>query len=254
MTTMKSAEEFKQEALQAIKDLGGFPYNPDIYWSYRAVKDIPVWKEQYFHPAIGDGKSMQWMEDRAYEKIKNDFGEEVAEKAKRYCEKLRNDHMTPHGHVVYNAGILNGFVIPQCSNCRKLIDEEDLAKGVCPHCGTIFDDGYEEASVDPFGGNKMSDPISREQAIDAIGELSDTIFKNIEKGATYPPRAWFAGMASAESIIEGLPSIDAVKHGRWKYISFLTVECSECKAQIHDLEYSNFCPNCGAKMDETVDE
>ena len=50
------------------------------------------------------------------------------------------------------------------------------------------------------------------------------------------------------------PSIDAVKHGRWKYISFLTVECSECKAQIHDLEYSNFCPNCGAKMDETVDE
>lgn len=47
MTTMKSAEEFKQEALQAIKDLGGFPYNPDIYWSYRAVNDIPVWKEQY---------------------------------------------------------------------------------------------------------------------------------------------------------------------------------------------------------------
>lgn len=100
----------------------------------------------------------------------------------------------------------------------------------------------------------MNDLISREQAIDAIGELSDTIFKNIEKGATYPPRAWFAGVASAESIIEGLPSIDAVKHGRWKYISFLTVECSECKTQIHDLEYSNFCPNCGAKMDETVDE
>lgn len=46
-------------------------------------------------------------------------------------------------------------------------------------------------------------------------------------------------------------SIDAVpvKHGRWKYISFLTVECSECKAQIHDLEYSNFCPSCGARMD-----
>lgn len=52
------------------------------------------------------------------------------------------------------------------------------------------------------------------------------------------------------------PAEDAVpvKHGRWKHISFLTVECSECKAQIHDLEYSNFCPNCGAKMDETVDE
>lgn len=51
-----------------------------------------------------------------------------------------------------------------------------------------------------------------------------------------------------DAIIECEPSIDAVKHGRWKYISFLTVECSECKAQIHDLEYSNFCPNCGADM------
>lgn len=195
MTTMKTAEEFKQEALQAIKDLGGFPYNPDIYWSYRAVKDIQVWKEQYFHPARKDGKSIQWMGDRAYEEIKNDFGEEVAENAKRYCEKLRNDH------------------------------EEGLAKGVCPHCGTIFDDGYEEASVDPFGGNKMSDTISREQAIDAIGELSNTIFKNIEKGATYPPRAWFAGMASAESIIEGLPSKDAVPVIRCK-------ECKQCRKTI----------------------
>lgn len=56
------------------------------------------------------------------------------------------------------------------------------------------------------------------------------------------------------NLVKRQPSIDAVKHGRWKYISFLTVECSECKTQIHDLEYSNFCPNCGAKMDETVDE
>ena len=78
MTTMKSAEEFKQEALQAIKDMGGFPYNPDIYWSYRAVKDIPVWKEQYFHPARGDGKSSQNLErllekiDRMLEEQKNE--------------------------------------------------------------------------------------------------------------------------------------------------------------------------------------
>ena len=77
----------------------------------------------------------------------------------------------------------------------------------------------------------MSDLISREQALNAV--------------------EWDT---EAYTAINMLPSIDAVKHGRWKYISFLTVECSECKAQIHDLEYSNFCPNCGAKMDETVDE
>lgn len=65
---------------------------------------------------------------------------------------------------------------------------------------------------------RMDDLISREQAIDAIVELSDTIFKNIEKGATYPPRAWFAGMANAESIIKDLPSIDAVP----------VVRCKDC--------------------------
>ena len=62
---------------------------------------------------------------------------------------------------------------------------------------------------------------------------------------------WHYEQALAEIIelLEEQPSIDGVKHGRWKYISFLTVECSECKTQIHDLEYSNFCPNCGARMD-----
>lgn len=78
MTTMKSAEEFKQEAIQAIKDLGGFPYNPDIYWSYRAVKDIPVCKEQCFHPARGDGKSSRYFE-------------ELLEKIDRILEEQKNE-------------------------------------------------------------------------------------------------------------------------------------------------------------------
>ena len=83
----------------------------------------------------------------------------------------------------------------------------------------------------------MNDLISREQAIDAIGELSDTIFKNIEKGATYPPRAWFAGMASAESIIEGLPSIDAVQ----------VVRCKDCK---YYKENTMVCSRYGLEDDD----
>ena len=51
------------------------------------------------------------------------------------------------------------------------------------------------------------DCISRRAAIDAIGTLSDAIFKNVEKGATYPKRQWFDGMANAESIIKDLPSV-----------------------------------------------
>lgn len=38
------------------------------------------------------------------------------------------------------------------------------------------------------------------------------------------------------------------KTGKWKYIGFMTVECPECHAQLHELEYTNYCPNCGADM------
>lgn len=55
-----------------------------------------------------------------------------------------------HGHIVYNASIINGIVMLLCNNCREFIDEVDQIKGVCPHCGTIFDDGFEEASVRPY--------------------------------------------------------------------------------------------------------
>lgn len=100
----------------------------------------------------------------------------------------------------------------------------------------------------------MDDTISRQAAIDAIGALSDTIFKNIEKGATYPPRAWFAGMANAESIIKDLPSIDAVpvKHGRWTiedcHSATYKYCCSICGAH-HRARY-DYCPTCGACMED----
>ena len=40
------------------------------------------------------------------------------------------------------------------------------------------------------------------------------------------------------------------KIGKWKNVALFTRECSECGAQIHELEYDNFCPNCGADMRE----
>ena len=52
----------------------------------------------------------------------------------------------------------------------------------------------------------MSDLISREAAIDAIGKLSDEIYRTVEKGATFPKKEWFDGMAQAEHIVKNLPS------------------------------------------------
>ena len=51
----------------------------------------------------------------------------------------------------------------------------------------------------------MSDLISRQAAIDAIGEKSDEIFKTKQKGATYPHDDFFQGMAYAENVVKQLP-------------------------------------------------
>ena len=51
----------------------------------------------------------------------------------------------------------------------------------------------------------MNDLISRQAAIDAIGEKSDEIFKTKQKGATYPHDDFFQGMAYAENVVKQLP-------------------------------------------------
>ena len=49
--------------------------------------------------------------------------------------------------------------------------------------------------------------------------------------------------------IENAPTIEPErKMGEWKNVGFLTCQCSECGAQFHELEYTNYCPNCGADM------
>ena len=48
--------------------------------------------------------------------------------------------------------------------------------------------------------------------------------------------------------IKTCPYRTEYKNGKWKNVAFFTRECSECGAQFHELEYDNFCPNCGADM------
>ena len=40
-----------------------------------------------------------------------------------------------------------------------------------------------------------------------------------------------------------------VRHGHWIGAGFLTAKCSVCDAEVHELDYGNYCPRCGAKMD-----
>ena len=53
-------------------------------------------------------------------------------------------------------------------------------------------------------------------------------------------------------MLEHAPTIDPVKHGRWKRADAYSnmIICDECGEPFQQKEHWNYCPNCGAKMDE----
>ena len=86
--------------------------------------------------------------------------------------------------------------------------------------------------------------------------------------ADWPPTeaiSWQRGWNDAiDTIIEAQPTVEVVldfhaqtpRHGRWidhqyKEFPIGRYECSVCGAK-HDMEW-DYCPNCGAKMDEVID-
>lgn len=99
----------------------------------------------------------------------------------------------------------------------------------------------------------MDDLISREAAI-AIMQAKGEMAMGTPKAVFY----------SAAHMLEMMPAVDAepVRHGRWvKASGMLPPECHDKKRcsvcanfALHDrlgrVRPSNYCPNCGAKMDE----
>lgn len=82
----------------------------------------------------------------------------------------------------------------------------------------------------------MSDYIKREDALSAV------------------KHAWAKGLEPSQ-YIEIIPAADVkeVQHGKWEYIGTdkkgYVYRCSNCAGRI-GLDYeTNYCPNCGAKMD-----
>ena len=64
-----------------------------------------------------------------------------------------------------------------------------------------------------------------------------------------------------QSIIDKMPTVDAepIKHGHWinhfddLFPEDSSVECSVCHEYEGIMANDNYCPNCGAKMDEVED-
>ena len=76
---------------------------------------------------------------------------------------------------------------------------------------------------------------------------------------TYEPRDQYGDLNDSQPYEEAITmaiealSAEAVE-GEWMNAGVLTVRCSNCKSEFHELEAMNFCPNCGARMEGGDDE
>ena len=80
--------------------------------------------------------------------------------------------------------------------------------------------------------------------------MSDEYIKREDALNTFS-NAFYGGLAAK---IKSIPPADVapVRHGRWAETvtdGFLFVSCSACGFKTGRIDY-NYCPNCGAKMDE----
>lgn len=95
----------------------------------------------------------------------------------------------------------------------------------------------------------MNDLISRQEAIDALARTAREKFNLSDEYSHY-----LAGLMDGELAIKNLPSVEP-KHGRWIDETFKPwglvhhpYKCDQCGE--HSEATSDFCPNCGARMEE----
>ena len=92
----------------------------------------------------------------------------------------------------------------------------------------------------------MNDLIERQAAIDALEAKKDKT-ANGDIGCFYNTI-----IQNNIDALKGLPSAQSErKKGKWilKPNIYGVVYCSECDFELH-INNTNFCPNCGAKMEE----
>lgn len=114
-------------------------------------------------------------------------------------------------------------------------------------CYVTFDDADAlDMAIKALEQETCEDCVSRKAMLDAITEIDDNINMDIYTN-------------EVREIIGDLPSVTPVrKKGHWIFVdkAHEHAHCSECGYGNVDLfngKPHNYCPNCGAKMDEEME-
>lgn len=98
--------------------------------------------------------------------------------------------------------------------------------------------------------------IERNKVRDAVAGLATARF---EVSNAY--RVYIEALKNVDAELMKIPAADVepVRHGKWIICktynpAFKGFECSECGAQFQGYRPDNYCGNCGAKMDEQMED
>ena len=104
--------------------------------------------------------------------------------------------------------------------------------------------------------------FSFEQSYDGKEWTKEVEFASFENCTDlYYENDWNEGQTYLQNLrIWHLEDSEPTKHGHWKWNKLYGTECSECGTAMFEVvgrKFSaskpNYCPNCGAKMDEVED-
>ena len=95
----------------------------------------------------------------------------------------------------------------------------------------------------------MSDLISRQAAEDLFSNARMALYEQSRKERIKDLQTREMMLLNAQQFIHLLPSVEPErKTGMWIENKWGEETCSEC-GYIHKAEGTNYCPNCGAKME-----
>ena len=126
-------------------------------------------------------------------------------------------------------------------NCiMTIFGECSYAETGCGDCAVV-----EKVRNALFADRPKGDSVSRQYLLAEIDDLADE-FSEVDENGLHSER--WCGIMDAKCVIVNTPPVADRPQGEWTNAGVLTVHCSNCKSEFHELEAMNYCSNCGAQM------